>query len=344
MLLVACSAPAAPAPGSPPAAASPNAAGAPAGGAAGPPPLAPLRVAGSGISGNLMAPWATFEGGYFQKYGFAVDGIPDIAASTTAVQTLLARDIDVVNINPNPAIEASLKGGAALVYLANTPPGSGFWLYAAPGTRSVEDLRGKVVASNQAGSLTYFAVDYALRAHGLEAGKDFTVLSAGNQAAQLAAIQAGQVQAAVLSLPTSAAARKAGLVELLDLNDVPVNANGPIVRREMLDDPAGRDVLVRYLKATLEAIARLRQDPAFAHEVLAKYLHVIDPDLLDEVYTTYLPKRVPLVSVPAIEAALESIAQRDPSARGADPHRFYDDSILDELQRSGFVDALYPAR
>src|SRR5204862_478130 len=131
-------------------------------------------------------------------------------ASTTAVQTLLARDIDVININPNPAIEASLKGGAELLALANTPPGSGFWLYAAPGTRSVEDLRGKVVASNQAGSLTYFAVDYALRAHGLEAGKDFTVLSAGNQAAQLAAIQAGQVQAAVLSLPTSAAARGRG--------------------------------------------------------------------------------------------------------------------------------------
>jgi hypothetical protein len=52
---------------------------------------------------------------------------------------------------------------------------------------------------------------------------------------------------------------------------------------------------------------------------------------------------VPLVNVQAIEAALESIAQRDPSARGGDPHRFYDDSIVDELQRSGFIDALYPA-
>src|SRR3712207_4051636 len=59
-----------------------------------PPPLTPLRIAGSGVSGNGLAPWATFEGGYFQKYGLAVDGVPDIAASTTAVQTLVARDVD----------------------------------------------------------------------------------------------------------------------------------------------------------------------------------------------------------------------------------------------------------
>ena len=38
---------------------------------------------------------------------------------------------------------------------------------------------------------------------------------------------------------------------------------------------------------------------------------------------------------------LESIAERDPSARGADPRRFYDNRIVEELQRSGFIDALY---
>lgn len=337
--LAACQSPA-PAPSG--GAASPAApSGGTGGAAATPAALTPLRVASSGISGNVMVPWAAFEGGYFQKYGLAVDGVPDIAASTTAVQTLLARDVDVININPNPAIEASLKGGPGLLALANTPPGTGFWLYAAPGTRSVEDLRGKAVAANQAGSLTYFAVDYALRQRGLQAGKDFDVLSIGNQAAQLAAIEKGDVLAAVLSLPTSAAARKAGLVQLMDLNDVPINANGPIVRRDALDDAAGRDALMRYLKASLEAIARLRQDRAFADEIMAKYLQVTDPEVRDEVYAVYLPKRVPLVNVLAVEAALENIAQRDPAARGADPHRFYDNGPIEELERSGFIDTLY---
>src|SRR5438067_5472740 len=70
-----------------------------------------IHVAGAGISGNLMTPWATYEAGYFKKYNLDVDGVPDIAASTTAVQAVIARDIDVLNITPNGAIAASPKGG-----------------------------------------------------------------------------------------------------------------------------------------------------------------------------------------------------------------------------------------
>jgi hypothetical protein len=50
---------------------------------------------------------------------------------------------------------------------------------------------------------------------------------------------------------------------------------------------------------------------------------------------------VPYVIPDALPLVLAEIAERDPSARDADPHRFYDNSILEELERSGFVDALY---
>ena len=300
-----------------------------------------IHVAGAGISGNLMTPWATYEGGYFSKYHLDVDGVPDIAASTTAVQAVIARDIDVLNITPNAAIEASLKGGADLLAIANPPPGTGFWLYAPPEIHSLEDLRGKIVAANQVGTSTYYAVDYAFRERGMVAGRDYEILSVGNQAAQLAALEQGKVQAGVYSAPTTAKARKAGMVELLDLNYVPFNANAIIVRREMLDDPKGREALTRYLKATIEAIARLRQDKAFALQVLQKYLKEDDPEALDEVYNAYLPKRVPLVSAEAIPPVLEAIAERDPAARTAKPERFYDNSLVQELQASGFIDSLY---
>jgi NitT/TauT family transport system substrate-binding protein len=308
--------------------------------AASEPPLT-IHVAGAGISGNLMTPWATYEGGYFKKYNLDVDGIPDIAASTTAVQAVIARDIDVLNVTPNAAIEASLKGGADLIAIANPPPGTGFWLYAPPQVRSLEDLRGKVVAANQVGTSTYYAVDYAFRERGMIAGRDYEILSVGNQAAQLAALEQGNVQAGVYSAPTTAKARKAGMVELLDLNYVPFNANAIIVRREMLDDPKGREALTRYLKATTEAIARLRQDKSFALQVLQKYLKEDDPEALDEVYNAYAPKRVPLVSAEAIPPVLESIAERDPAARTANPERYYDNRIVQELQASGFIDGLY---
>ena len=303
--------------------------------------FARLRVSAGGLSGNVLTPWAAHFGGYFAQHGLAVDGLVDLGSSTTAVQTLLARDLDVANIAPNAAIEVSLRGDTALVAIANPPPGTGFWLYGQSDIGSVENLRGKLLAANQPGSSSYFAVEYALRERGLVAGRDYDILSVGNSSAQLAALQQGQVQASVFSAPTTALARRSGFVELLDLNAVPYNANGPVVRRDLLEDPAGRDALVRYLQASVDAIARLRQDPEFGYEVLGTYLKVSDRGILEEVYQTYLPKRVPLVLPEGIALVLSGLAERDPAARDAAPHRFYDNSIVEQLQRSGYIDALY---
>jgi NitT/TauT family transport system substrate-binding protein len=301
----------------------------------------PLRVAASGLSGNNFAPWAALDGGFFTKHNLVVDDIPDVAASTTAVQTIVAKDLDVLNIAPNAAIEASLKGAVDLVAIANPPPGTGFWLYAAPEIRSVQDLRGKTVGANQVGSSTYFAVEYAMRERGLEVGRDFEVLNIGGVPAQLAALQQGQIQAAVLSAPTTVRARKAGFHELLDLNYIPYNANSIIVRREMLDSPTGRAALTRLVQAYVDSTARVRKDPTFGHQVLAKHLQLDDPEAIEEVYRAYLPKQVPLVIAEGIGPVLQTIAERDPSARGADPRRFYDNSLVEELQRTGYIDAQY---
>jgi ABC-type nitrate/sulfonate/bicarbonate transport system substrate-binding protein len=190
------------------------------------------------------------------------------------------------------------------------------------------------------GSSTYYAVEYARREHGLQIGRDAEVLSVGNQPVQLAALQQGHVQAAVLSVPTTARARRAGFVPLLDLNTVPYNTNGLVVRRELLENAAGRDLSLRSLKAYVEAIAPLRQDRAFACQVLQKYLQADEPEVLEEVYNAYLPKRVPLVVPEGGRRILEDLAARDPAALSAAPEQFYDNSPVEELERSGFIDAL----
>ncbi len=288
-----------------------------------------------------MGPWAAFEGGYLREQGLLVDGVPDIAASNTAVQTLLARDVDVINITPSASIEATLKGAADMPMIANLPPGAGWWMYGAPGLRTLDDLRGKTIGANQVGSTSYTIVDYALRRVGMQVGREYTILSLGNQPAIVASLQQGQIQGAPFSSPSNLLAQRSGFVELADLNDLPFNANGPIVRRDALDDPTGHEALRRYMKATVQAIARLRQDPAFGYAVLGQYLKISDPEIIEDVYRSYLPKRVPLVVAEYIPTVLESIAERDPAAIGADPRRFYDNSLVEELQASGFIDAQY---
>jgi NitT/TauT family transport system substrate-binding protein len=105
-----------------------------------------------------------------------------------------------------------------------------------------------------------------------------------------------------------------------------------------------KDVTVNYVKAIVEAIARVKRDKVFTLEVMGKYFRTKDKELLEETYevaaTKYL-RRIPYPTPEAFRAVLDELAQVNPKAKGQDPKRFYDDTILQELDKSGFVNALY---
>jgi hypothetical protein len=104
-----------------------------------------------------------------------------------------------------------------------------------------------------------------------------------------------------------------------------------------------RDLVTNYVKAIVEAIARVKKDRAFAVEVMSKYLRTNDKEVLEGTYdisvTKYL-KRVPLPTLEAFRSVVDELAQVNPKAKGQDPKKFYDDSILRELEKSGFINAL----
>jgi hypothetical protein len=55
--------------------------------------------------------------------------------------------------------------------------------------------------------------------------------------------------------------------------------------------------------------------------------------------TKYL-KRLPFPTAEAFRTVLEELAEVNPKAKGQDPQKFYDDTILRELEKSGFINAL----
>jgi NitT/TauT family transport system substrate-binding protein len=105
-----------------------------------------------------------------------------------------------------------------------------------------------------------------------------------------------------------------------------------------------REVTLSYLKSIVEAIARIKKDKPFAVEVMGKYLRTKDKELLDQTYdfaiTKYLKAR-PYPTAEAFRSVIDELAQVNPKAKGQDPRKFYDDSLLQELDKSGFINALY---
>jgi len=213
-----------------------------------------------------------------------------------------------------------------------------------PAIQKPEDLKGKSIGISRFGTSIDTAARIAIQHYGLEPIKDVSLVQIGAVSSAVAALRGGRIHAAILSYPTIIQARREGFREILDIASLgtPYAANGITLQRSFMQQR--REIAANFLRAFLEAIARVKKDKPFAMEVMGKYLRTKDRELLDETYefaiTKYLKSR-PYPSAEAFRSVINELAQVNPKAKGQDPRRFYDDSILQELDKSGFINALY---
>jgi ABC-type nitrate/sulfonate/bicarbonate transport system substrate-binding protein len=117
--------------------------------------------------------------------------------------------------------------------------------------------------------------------------KDLTLISANTETGQIALLQRGDVKALSVSPPNNVLAERAGGHEILSSAtfDIPSVQNGLAVSRKTL--PQKRPVLLNVLKASIEAMARWKKDPAFTKNVISTYLKAPDQTYIDASYEAY---------------------------------------------------------
>jgi NitT/TauT family transport system substrate-binding protein len=301
-----------------------------------------LRAGYTSFSGNMAPLWAARDGGYFKKYGLEVEVI-SMPSGNEGMNALIAGELDFLAIAGSTTASAAI-GGAEVVTLATTIDRLVTSLMVIPSIQKPEDLKGKSVGISRFGTSIDTAARMAIQHFKMEPIKDVSLVQIGAVASNIAALRGGRIQGAILSYPSIIQARREGFREMLAIAslDVPYASTGITVKRGLLQQR--REVAVNYVKAVLEGIARLKKDKPFAVEVLGKYLRTNDKEVLDETYdvsiTKYL-KRVPLPTPEAFRSVIEELAQVNPKAKGQDPRKFYDDSILQELNKNGFINSLY---
>jgi len=78
--------------------------------------------------------------------------------------------------------------------------------------------------------------------------------------------------------------------------------------------------------------------------MMMKYFRTKDREMMEQTYEVsvvkYL-KRMPAPTLESFRSVVDELAQVNPKAKGQDPKRFYDDSIIQELEKSGYINALY---
>jgi NitT/TauT family transport system substrate-binding protein len=192
LLLVACHAAPATAPGPAPAAVAAPASDAAT--AAASPPLETVRITFASHSAAYAPFHIAIDKGYFAEEGLAVDALN--AGGGVGTPALLAGEVQY-STSAASSFSAILKGAPLKIVYTNVDrPGYELWS-TTPDVRTVEDLVGKSIGVLTRGDSSEVAVRLLLEQRGVDAsGVAFTAL--GGSAQSLAAAQAGAVAAVTL--------------------------------------------------------------------------------------------------------------------------------------------------
>jgi NitT/TauT family transport system substrate-binding protein len=293
-----------------------------------------LRAVYNALSGVMAPIWVAQDAGLFTKHGVNVD--LKYLAATTAVQGMVGGG-EEVGLVGNQGIDAKLEG-AELTYIASSLPVFVFQLYARPEIKTIADLKGKVVAVTQPAASTDYAMRIVLKRNGLEPDKDVRILYAQDINGVLTSVSAGNAAAGIMSAPTSIRAKAAGMKSIVDITALKV----PFLFTAMLSSPKvireKNDALTRFLRAYIEALAVIRRDKETTTRSMGKFLKTNDQAVLESVYDDYKDvfPITPLMTAAEVQAVLD--VAKSPKAKTMKPQEFFDNSIVQKIQATGFIE------
>jgi NitT/TauT family transport system substrate-binding protein len=291
------------------------------------------------LSGTFAVPWIAKEAGYLGAEGLDVEMVR-MGGSTRIVAAMLGGSAPIIHAGATASIAAAAAGSDAVI-VASISRVSPFHLMVRPEIKQPSDLRGKKAGISAFGATSDFLVRLALRNFGLEPGKDVAMLPTGGESEAFAALQAGSVQVAALAYPSYIHALKLEMKELVNFSELGFEAvNAPVITTRSFV-AQNRETSLRFLRAFIRGMHRYRTDKEFSKRVIGRYIRTNDEEILEATWKDVAPNllTVPRPSANAIQFLIEGqFKGKSPLPK---PESFVDNSLVDQLEKSGFVDSVY---
>jgi NitT/TauT family transport system substrate-binding protein len=296
-----------------------------------------VRVAFSAVAPTQGVLWIADVGGLFKKN----DLNAEIIYTRAAIETLVAGEVDFAQMTGALMSSARLQG-ADPVMIAGVQDTLEDRLIVRPPIKSMEELKGKRVGVFRFGSASHLRFLYVLSRFGLSE-RDVTLLQVGDTPERLIALSGGSIDATLLSPPDHFEALRLGATMLLNLRDfkVPFQGTGLVTTQRLL--AKRRDIARRFLRSYVEAIYLVKTHPELSKRAFAKYRQTKEEKRVEDAYQTLreIVKAKPYPSLEGFKTIIQDASERIPAAKTANPKDFIDASLLEELDKSGFIDALY---
>ncbi|HEY7163892.1 MAG TPA: ABC transporter substrate-binding protein [Candidatus Binatia bacterium] len=208
------------------------------------------------------------------------------------------------------AIPGAVRG-APIRFLFHTYYRPIYWLYAQPEIRELKNLKDKKIGVSGIGSGPDLLLREMLTKHGMDGGRDVSILALGAGTARFFGLKVRSVDAAMLSPPSNFMADEAGFRQLVAfVKEDLVDLQSAVVVREgaTQDDPA---LVEKFLRGTLKGFLYARENRAGTIPILARVQN-ISVELAAKTYDVSRPAMTPdgTVSDELIRRTLDQTVKR----------------------------------
>jgi len=275
--------------------------------------LEPLTIGYSNFTGTYAPLWIAVDENLGAKYGLDLKAI--YAGRIRPQQLLATGEVPIVLATGTGTLTSHILGVKDQVLIATITSKVGTSLFAKPEIKSVEELKGKIVATGRPGAFSDAMARYVLRSKfGLVPDRDVKFLPSGEPSLSLQALERGVVDAAAMSSPYMFIARKAGLRELVNFDKLGIEypyTSVVVLRQTAAKNP---DMVDRFLKAIVEGIYIFKTNKAKTLLAFKRYMKGADDEILEETYqhSRATLEDAPHPSLQVVKGALDMLSLQYP--------------------------------
>jgi len=281
-----------------------------------------------------------YDKGLFKKYGLDVKLWLPPGEFPGAIETpgkMQNADISVDGGVPMVA-DILANHGPKRLAIASTDCQVRFNIIGQKSIKSLDDLKGKRLGISEDGAMTGFIARALAKRMGWTRGKDITIVE---HAQRFDDLKAGKSDAFIADDRYMALAKQEGYPVLADTSkwNQAIAGNSVRVEPNWIKDPKNRDIAIRFLKATVEGMAIYMNNREETLRVLAKYHGIKDRNVANSMYEDGL--KMSRRMDPCVQGFKDMFTLPYAGIEKYKPMDFYDESLMKELDKSGFIDSAY---
>jgi len=301
-----------------------------------------IRLSHSALESSNGVWYLAQDRGFYKKHGLDAD-LLFIPSTTTSVSSLVAGDIQVANASGG-GVASAVVAGADLVlvscYLNSLP----YELVVSESLKSAEDLKGKSVGISRLGSASDVAARALIRGLGLEPDKQVLIMQVGGPAERAASFRTGRIAGfpsppgiihLTKGMPFKILISTADFQKRFDFPYICATTTRSYLSRQ-------RETVKRVLMAHIEATHFFKTRKEETKKIISKYSRITNEAYLEDAYTASakLYDTVPLVTRAGVETQIKEAVGRKPGTQ-LRFEELVDESIVRELEKSGFIEKVY---